>query len=194
MLGFQWLSFWERGWVVLCFRPGLGDVVLRDLPCSSVCGLHCTGPTNVRQSQWETVISCAGGQVFLVRSGGASSAMRAVPVAAVCNVKVRSSIYISFWLRMPWSQGCLLLVTKRSVLCPLGLAHSCCCSVSSLDELTVMLVDGCGCGARAHPCRATASGLLSLGSSPPCPGCVGGVAGPGLPGPARLDISLFPTW
>ena len=37
---------------------------LRPLPCSSVCGLHCTGPTNARQSQWETVISCAGGQVL----------------------------------------------------------------------------------------------------------------------------------
>ena len=37
---------------------------LRPLPCSSVCGLHCTGPTNTRQSQWETVISCAGGQVL----------------------------------------------------------------------------------------------------------------------------------
>ena len=37
---------------------------LRPLPCSSVCGLHCTGPTDSRQSQWETVISCAGGQVF----------------------------------------------------------------------------------------------------------------------------------
>ena len=88
MLGFQWLPFREGGWVVLCFRPGLGDVVLGDLLCSSVCGLHCTGPTNARQSQWETVISCAGGQVFLVRLGGASSVMRAVPVATVCNVKV----------------------------------------------------------------------------------------------------------
>ena len=28
---------------------------LRPLPCSSVCGLPCTGPTNTRQSQWETV-------------------------------------------------------------------------------------------------------------------------------------------
>ena len=37
---------------------------LRPLPCSSVCGLHCTGPTNARQSQWESVISCAGGQVL----------------------------------------------------------------------------------------------------------------------------------
>ena len=194
MLGFQWLPFRERGWVVLCFRPGLGDVVLWDLPCSSVFGLHCTGPTNARQSQWETVISCAGGQVFLVRLGGASSAMRAVPVAAVCNEKVGSSISFSFWLQMPWSRGCLLSVTERSVLRPLSSVHSCRCSVSSLEELAVIRVDGCWCGARAHPCEATASGLLSLGSSPPSPGRVGGVAGPGLPGPARLDISLLPTW
>ena len=75
------------GWVVLCFRHCLCDDVLRPLLCSSVCGLHCTGPTNARQSQWENVISCAGGQVFLVRLGGASSAMRAVPVAAGCSVK-----------------------------------------------------------------------------------------------------------
>ena len=177
MLGFQWLSFRVRGWVVLCFRPGLGDDVLWYLPCSSVCGLHSTGPTNARQLQWETVISCAGGQVFLVRLSGASSAMHAVPVAAVCNVKVRSSISISFWLRMPWSRGCLLSVTKQPVLCPLGSVHSCCCSVSSLEER-----------------KATASGLLSLGSSPPSTGCVDGVAGLALPGPARLDISLLPTW
>ena len=52
----------------------------------------------------------------------------------------------------------------------------------------------CVCGARAHPCEATASGLLSLGSSQPSTGFVGGGAGPGLPGPARLDISLLPTW
>ena len=95
---------------------------------------------------------------------------------------------------MPWSLGCLLSVTKWSVLFPLGSVHSCCCSVSSLEELAVILVDGCRCGARAHPCEATASGLLSLGSSPPSTGYVGGVAGPGLPGPARLDITLFPTW
>ena len=37
---------------------------LSPLLWSSVCGVHCTGPTNARQSQWETVISCAGGQVF----------------------------------------------------------------------------------------------------------------------------------
>ena len=53
---------------VLCFRHGC-DVVLRDLPCSSVGGLHCTGPANARQIAWENVIACGGGQVFLVRLG-----------------------------------------------------------------------------------------------------------------------------
>ena len=48
------------------------------------------------------------------------------------------------------------------------------------EELAVILVDGGGCGASAHPCEASASGLLSLGSSHPSIGAVGGVAGPGL--------------
>ena len=52
---------------VLCFRHG--DVVLRDLPCSSVGGLHCPGPVNARKIAWETVIACGCGQVFLVRLG-----------------------------------------------------------------------------------------------------------------------------
>ena len=46
------------------FRHGLCGEDSGPLPCSSVCGLLCTGPTNARQSQWETVISCAGGQVL----------------------------------------------------------------------------------------------------------------------------------
>ena len=104
---------------------------LRPLPCSSVCGLHCTGPTNVRQSQWETVISCAGGQVFLVRLGGALSAMRAVHVAAGCSMKEGSTISVS-WLRMLLARQCWLSVTERSVLCPLSSVRSCCRSISSL--------------------------------------------------------------
>ena len=44
-------------------------LVLWDLPCSSVGGLHCTGPANARQIAWEKVIACGGGQVFLVRLG-----------------------------------------------------------------------------------------------------------------------------
>ena len=120
--------------VALLPGAGVGCPLLssRPLPCSSVCGLHCTGPTNARQSQWETVVSCAGGQVFLVRLGGASSVMQAVHVAAGCSVKEGLSVPVSFWLRMPWSWGCWLSVTKRSVLCPLGSVHSCCRSISSL--------------------------------------------------------------
>ena len=48
------------------------------------------------------------------------------------------------------------------------------------EELAVILVGGGGCGASAHPCEASASGLLSLGSSHPSTGAVGGGAGPGL--------------
>ena len=105
---------------------------LRPLLCSSVCGRHCTGPTNARQSQWETVISCVGGQVFLVRLGGTSSAMRAVHIAAGCSMKEGSAILVSFWLRMLLSRGCWLSVTERSILCPLSSVRSCCRSVSSL--------------------------------------------------------------
>ena len=53
---------------VLCFRHGC-DIVLRDLPCSSVGGFHCAGPANARQITWEKVIACGGGQVLLVRLG-----------------------------------------------------------------------------------------------------------------------------
>ena len=38
---------------VLCFRHG--DVVLQNLPCSSVGGLHCPGPVNARIIAWEIV-------------------------------------------------------------------------------------------------------------------------------------------
>ena len=93
---------------------------LRLLPCSSVCELHCTGPTNTRQSQWETVISCAGGQVFLVRLGST------VHVAAGCSMKEGLTISVSLWLRMPLALGCWFSVTERSVLCPLSSVHSCC--------------------------------------------------------------------
>ena len=69
------LAFWVfsgspsgSGCSVLCFRHGC-DVVLRDLPCSSVGGLHCTGPATSRQIAWGKVIACGGGQVFLVRLG-----------------------------------------------------------------------------------------------------------------------------
>ena len=126
---------------------------LRPLSCSSVCGLHCTSPTNARQSQWETVISCAGGQVFLVRLGGASSAMRVVPVATGCSMKEGSSISVSF-CRGHGSAGSRSqngLFCVPWARCTRAVAPSLLC-----EELAVILVDGCGCGSRAHPGEATA--------------------------------------
>ena len=176
-------------WVVLCFRHGLGVDVLRPLPCSSVGGLCCTGPTNARQSQWENVISCAGGQVFLVRLGGASSAVRAVHVATGCSVKEGSSISVSFWLRMPWHGGAGSRSRNGLFCVPWARCTRAVAPYLLCEELAVILVGGCGCGASAHPCEASALGLLSLRSSQPSTGSVGGGAGP-----ARLDISLLPTW
>ena len=76
-LGFQWLSFRER---VQCPLLRHGDVVLRDLPCSSVGGLHCPGPVNTRRIAWETVITCGCGQVSWSAWGDASLAVHAVPI------------------------------------------------------------------------------------------------------------------
>ena len=85
---------------VLCFRHG--DVVLRDLPCSSVGGLHCPGPVNARQIAWETVITCGCGQVFLVRLGRCivGSACRSyLPQVVACRWDRRS--------QSPSGSGCL---------------------------------------------------------------------------------------
>ena len=85
---------------VLCFRHG--DVVLRDLPCSSVGGLHCPGPVNARQIAWETVITCGCGQVFLVRLGRriVGGACRSyLPQVVACRWDRRS--------QSPSGSGCL---------------------------------------------------------------------------------------
>ena len=103
---------------------------LRPLPCSSVCGLHCTGPTNARQSQWEIVMSCAGGQVLPGPLGlRIVSDVSGSLFAAGCNMKELSKTTVSFWLRMPLSRVCWLSVTERSVSCPLRSYYR---SVSSL--------------------------------------------------------------
>ena len=53
-LGVQWLSFRV---LVLCPLLRRVDVALRDLPCSSVGGLHCPGPVNARLIAWENVFN-----------------------------------------------------------------------------------------------------------------------------------------
>ena len=98
------------------------------LPCSSVCGLHCTGPTNARQSQWETVMSCVTWSAWAAHRQRCERFL----FAAGCSTKELSKATVSFWLRMLLSRGCRLSVTERSVLCPLCSVHSCCRSVSSL--------------------------------------------------------------
>ena len=63
------------------------------------------------------------------------------------------------------------------------------------EELAVILVIWGGCGASAHPCKASASGLGSLGSSLPSTRLVGGGAGPGLIrscSPGHITASAWP--
>ena len=156
---------------VLCFRHG--DVVLRDLPCSSVGGLHCPGPVNTRQIAWETVVTCGCGQVFLVRLGRriVGGACRSyLPQVVACRWDRRSP--------SPSGSGCLgtgvLALVHETVgfvsLGPVALVLFAPCLLC--EELAVILVFGGGCGACAHPCEATASGLWSLGSSLPYTGSV----------------------
>ena len=94
---------------------------------------------------------------------------------------MRSSISVSFWLRMPghggagsWSRNsrfCVPWAGRTRAVAPCLLC----------EELAVILVLGGGCGACAHPCEATASGLWSLGSSLPSTGSVVAVLVLGCP-------------
>ena len=156
--------------------------MLWDLPCSSVGGLHCPGPVNAGQNRMGDRYSLWG------RSGfpgplRATHRWRCVPFlfATGCYVSVRSSISVSFWLRMPghggagsWSRTggfCVPWAGRTRAVAPCLLC----------EELAVILVLGGGCGACAHPCEATASGLWSLGSSLPSTGSVVAVLVLGCP-------------
>ena len=92
-----------------------------------------------------------------------------------------SSFSVSFWLRMrghggagSWSRNGLFCVPWA--WCARSVAPYLLC-----EELAVILVDGCGCGARAHP------SLLSLGSPHPSTGSVWSLSG------TRVDPVLL-TW
>ena len=168
------------GWGVLCFRHGFVSLCSGSSLAPRLAGFTVPARPTRDKSQWENVISCGGGQVFLVRLGGASSAVRAVHIATGYSVKVGSSISVSFWLRMPGHGGAgsgsrngLFCVSWAR--CTRAVAPCLLC-----EELAVILVGGGGCGASAHPCEASASGLSSLGFSHPSTGAVGGDAGPGL--------------
>ena len=131
-----WLSLQGLGWGVLFFRPGLrGEGSGPLLPCSSVCGLHCTGPTK------RETITMGDSYILCGRSGVTWSAgLRIVSdasssfFAAGCSTNEWSKTTVSFWLRMPLSWVSQLLVPERSVMCPLSSVRSCCHSVSSLGR------------------------------------------------------------
>ena len=103
------------------------------------------------------------------------------PFATGYCVSVRSSISVSFWLRMPghggagsWSRTgrfCVPWAGRTRAVAPCLLC----------EELAVILVLVGGCGACAHPCEATASGPWSLGSSLPSTGSVVAVLVLGCP-------------
>ena len=168
------------GWGVLCFRHGFVTLCSGTSLAPRLAGFTVPARPTRDKSQWENVISCGGGQVFLVRLGGASSAVRAVHIATVCSVKVGSSISVSFWLRMPGHGGAGSRSRNGLFFVPCSRCTRAVAPCLLCEELAVILVVGGGCGASAHPCEASASGLLSLGSSHPSTGSVGGGAGPGL--------------
>ena len=112
--------------------------------------------------------------------GDASLAVRAVPFATGCSLKVGSSIPVSFWLRMP-GHGGVGSRSRNGLFCvPWARCAHAVAPCRLCEELAVILVIGGGCDASAHPCEASASGLWSLGSSLPSARSVGGGAGPGL--------------
>ena len=168
------------GWGVLCFRHGFVTLCSRPSLAPRLAGFTVPARPTRDKSQWENVISCGGGQVFLVRLGGTSSAVRAVPIATGCSVKVGSSISVSFWLRMPGHGGAGSRSRNGLFCVPWARCTRAVAPCLLCEELAVILVVGGGCGASAHPCEASASGLLSPGSSHPSTGRVGGGAGPGL--------------
>ena len=168
------------GWGVLCFRHGFVTLCSGPSLAPRLAGFTVSARPTRDKSQWENVISCGGGQVFLVRLGGASSAVRAVHIATGCSVKVGSSISVSFWLRMPGHGGAGSRSRNGLFCVPWARCTRAVAPCLLCEELAVILVDGGECGASAHRCEASASGLLSLGSLHPSTGAGGGGAGPGL--------------
>ena len=98
-----------------------------------------------------------------------------------CSVKVGSSISVSFWLRMPGHRGAGSR-SRNGMFCVPRASRTCAVAPCLLcEDLAVILVLGGGCGASAHPCEASASGLWSHGSSPPSTGSVVAVLVLGCP-------------
>ena len=132
-----------------------------------------------RQSQWETVMSCAGSQVLPGPLCCTSSAMQAVPFCR--RVKHKGVVEDHCLLLAPDAvvTGIPALGYGTVCLCPLSSVHSCCHSVSSLKRTLLSSWWEGEYVALAHILAV----LLLRGSCPLVPrrlppGLCGGSAGP----------------
>ena len=169
---------------------------LRLLPCSSACGLHCTGPTTARQSQWETVISCAGSQVFPGPLGlrivsDASGSF--LPQGVAWRSYRRSLSPSGSWCRC---HGCAGSRSRNGLFC---VPWARCARVVALSLLWEELC--CHPSGRARMWLSRSS-LRSCYLGAVAPWflaafhwfCVVAKHALVWPGPARLDISLLTAW
>ena len=174
----------SRGWCEVFFSFISGFVAKTQDPSSLAprfAGFTVPAQPNERQSQWETVISCAGGQVLPGPLCCASSAMRAVPFCR--RVSHEGVIEDLCLLLAPDAvvMGMPALGYGTVCLCPLSSVHSCCCSVSSLRRTLLSSWWEGEYVALAH----TLAALLLRGSCPSVPrrlplGLCGGSASPGF--------------
>ena len=104
----------SRGWseVSFFFRPGLHGKDSGHLLCSSVCGLHCTGPTK------HETLAVRAVRCYLDRFAAHRQRCERFLFAAAFSTKELSKSTVSFWLWMPLSRVCRLSVTERSVCIP----------------------------------------------------------------------------
>ena len=131
----------SRVWGEVSFSFIPGFVVKIQGPSSlapQFAGYTVPAQPNARQSQWETVRYCAGGQGYLACLAAHRRHASASFFAAGFNTKELSKTTVFFWLRMPLSQVSQLLVTEWSVLCPLSSVHLCCHSISSLRRTLLL--------------------------------------------------------
>ena len=167
------------GWGVLCFHHGFVMLCSGTSLAPRLAGFTVPARPTRDKSQWENVISCGGSQVFLVRLGGASSAVRAVHIATGCSVKVGSSISVSFWLRMPGLGGAGSR-SRNGLFCVPWARCTHAVAPCLCEELAVILVVGVGVALALILARLLLRDFCPLVPRTLLPGHVGGGAGPGL--------------
>ena len=194
----SWLSFQGLGWgVFFFFRPGLrGEDSGPLLPCSSVCGLHCDGPTKhktiamgdcyvlcgrsgVTWSAWLRIVSDASGSFLPQGVVWRSYRSPLSPSGSGCRCHgcAGSRLWNGLFC-VPWAQ------CARAVA-PSLLWEELCCHPGGRARLwhSCSSLRGCYLG-------AVASRFLSTFHR----SCVVAVQALVLPRLARLDISLLTTW